>query len=386
MSDYRTLNRTVLAKVETTPGTDAAPTVGADAIRVEDPKWSSGLQVINTNGVTGSLDPDAPVPGGGPGNWSGAYNLKGSGAGGTAPEWGALLQGCGMAVTTLAADLTGTAQAGAAGSITLAAGASGVAIGMVITLTGGAGSGQTRVVSAWNNTTKVATVHPNWTVTPDATSAYKVYACVVYAPASQDLARLTIYDYLHNASAAVNSRLSKLVGAAGNCQLTFPNAGLVKADFNFQGQFVAPADVAHPGAATYDSSRPVAFMGADVSLDGAVAKFNRLSLDLGNEIKAADDPTATFGYAAAAITRRRITGRINPPVALKSVRDVFADFLAGSTRKLWTRYGTAGNGISAFLPAIAYTGAEDEDLDGLAYEGIPFAAQGSDTGAYLCVY
>jgi hypothetical protein len=71
----------------------------------------------------------------------------------------------------------GTAQAGAVGSITLDAQASAVNNTYVdawIMITAGTGIGQTRVIGVYNGTTKVATVVPNWTTTPDGTSVYQV--------------------------------------------------------------------------------------------------------------------------------------------------------------------------------------------------------------------
>ena len=64
--------------------------------------------------------------------------LTGSGTAATAPRFGALLKACGMAETTTASAVTGTATAGAAGSITLAAGASATDdayVGMIISIT-----------------------------------------------------------------------------------------------------------------------------------------------------------------------------------------------------------------------------------------------------------
>ena len=72
---------------------------------------------------------------------------------------------------------TGTAQAGATSTITLAAGASSTAgayVGLYIKLTSGTGSGQNRVITAYDGTTKIATVATPWTVTPNNTSAYSI--------------------------------------------------------------------------------------------------------------------------------------------------------------------------------------------------------------------
>jgi hypothetical protein len=73
----------------------------------------------------------------------------------------------------------GTAQAGAATTVTLAAGASSTTdyyVGQVVRVYGGTGAGQGRVVTAYNGTTKVATVSRAWATNPDNTSTYAVMA------------------------------------------------------------------------------------------------------------------------------------------------------------------------------------------------------------------
>jgi hypothetical protein len=77
---------------------------------------------------------------------------------------------------------SGTAQAGAAGSLTLAADASGADLrGCLVKTTGGTGGGgtggannQARRITAYNPTTKVATVSPPWETTPDGTTTYEI--------------------------------------------------------------------------------------------------------------------------------------------------------------------------------------------------------------------
>lgn len=74
---------------------------------------------------------------------------------------------------------SGTAQGGASMSITLDAGASGTSRlyeGLNILIQSGAGSGQVRIVNAYNGTSKVAGVNRPWIVNPDNTSAFVIYA------------------------------------------------------------------------------------------------------------------------------------------------------------------------------------------------------------------
>lgn len=81
--------------------------------------------------------------------------------------------------------LSGTAQAGAAGTITLPSGASSVDNdynGMIVRTTGGTGGGggsgsqgnQARVITDYVGSTKVATIAPNWETTPDNTTTLEV--------------------------------------------------------------------------------------------------------------------------------------------------------------------------------------------------------------------
>lgn len=94
-----------------------------------------------------------------------ALNIGAAGAGLTA------IPGGGTVVRT------GTAQAGGTNAITLDAGASAVNDlyrGAEIYIKSGTGAGQTRGITAYNGTTKVATVGA-WAVNPDNTSVWDIY-------------------------------------------------------------------------------------------------------------------------------------------------------------------------------------------------------------------
>jgi hypothetical protein len=71
----------------------------------------------------------------------------------------------------------GIATAGAVGSITLTADASATSaiyVGSVVYISSGTGTGQVRLITAYDGATKIATVSDNWTTIPDNTSVYKV--------------------------------------------------------------------------------------------------------------------------------------------------------------------------------------------------------------------
>lgn len=72
--------------------------------------------------------------------------------------------------------LAGTASAGAAGSITLAGGSAvdDYYKDCLVAVVAGTGAGQTRLVTAYNGTTKVASIDPDWLTDPDNTSVFVV--------------------------------------------------------------------------------------------------------------------------------------------------------------------------------------------------------------------
>lgn len=69
----------------------------------------------------------------------------------------------------------GLAQAGGTNTITLntlASGITDVYVGQIVFIRSGTGDDQSGTVIAYNGTTKIATIHKNWGVQPDGTSAY----------------------------------------------------------------------------------------------------------------------------------------------------------------------------------------------------------------------
>ena len=91
-------NTVVLAKVETTPGVDIVPTVGANAILVSDMTITPlDAQNIDRNLVRGYFGASEQLVGPASVKVSFTVELAGSGTAATAPAWGALMQGCAFA-------------------------------------------------------------------------------------------------------------------------------------------------------------------------------------------------------------------------------------------------------------------------------------------------
>jgi hypothetical protein len=115
-----------------------------------------------------------------------------------------------MSVYILDGTLRGTAQAGAASTITLASSETTLTasrgLGKYIFTTGGTGSNQIRQITDYNATTKVATVDTAWTVTPGATTTYLIVETVAECDEDNELNE---FDYYITQSAGRPSYYAK---------------------------------------------------------------------------------------------------------------------------------------------------------------------------------
>lgn len=219
-----------------------------------------------------------------------SVELANSGTAGTAPKYADLLRACSMAQTITASPLTGTAVAGATGSITLAAGASavdGFYNGQIVSITSGTGSGHVGLIVSYVGATKVATINPiTATFVPAASSAYSVAANVAFKPISsvQGVADTSVAIRYN-----VDGVQHALLGCRGTWSLTGELGQIPRILFTMTGIYVAPADVAQ---STYtisyvNQATPLVFRRGNVQ---GCRFFNvpfclqSLSFDYGNEV------------------------------------------------------------------------------------------------------
>lgn len=97
---FKSLKSVLLAKVETTYGTDAIPTGAANAMLAGNVKINPMMQDMPQRKVIRPFfSNDGKFPGARHGELTFDIELAGSGAAGTAPAWGALMKGCAMSET-----------------------------------------------------------------------------------------------------------------------------------------------------------------------------------------------------------------------------------------------------------------------------------------------
>lgn len=151
------------AQLDVAVSTRLAPTVAGRTLNVS----AGGRAAVNLDDTEGALSKGTEITG---------FNDP-SAADNASAVWSAgtrsLTDKAGFRLATEVR--SGTAQGGAAGSITLDSGASstdGYYTSQLVVITAGTGAGQVRLITGYTGSTRVASVTPNWTTAPDNTSQF----------------------------------------------------------------------------------------------------------------------------------------------------------------------------------------------------------------------
>ena len=373
-----TRKRLILAKTEATYGTDSSP-AGTDAILVRE------LEITPIEADVVSRDLIRPYLGASDQLLANTrvsitfqVELAGSGTAATAPRFSSLLKACGMAETTTAAAITGTAQAGAAGSITLAAGESStddIYNGMIITITGGTGSGGVGVITDYVGSTKVATVQKSTaTFTPGASSTYSIAANVGYKPVSASFDSASIY--FNN-----DGVLHVITGARGTFVLNAEVGEIPTIEFTMTGIYNAPTDTAAPATTDTNQATPLIFKAGSTtafSILGYSGCLMSLEFDMANEIIYRE---LVGCDKSVIITNRAVEGTCMIEAPTIAQKDFFTIANQDTTGILTMLHGTtAGNRVTLLAPKVDIGNPSYEDSDGIQMLSLPFAAIPTSAG------
>lgn len=330
--------KAILVKIEPVYGTDSVPTGGANAVEVrnlsivpmknktveqniEQAFMGNQQEIVVGTEVTVQFD----------------VAITGSGTAGTAPAYGPMNRACGRSETALAVAQAGTATAGGASTITLAATASAVDDAykrLTIKITGGTGSGQARLISGYVGATKVATVREAWTTPPDATSTYSIDAQVVYAPISSGFEAVTIY-------VNIDGVLHKLLGVRGDRDLKLNGAGIPLYTYKFTGLYGGVTDVALPALTMSAWKVPLGVNNVNTgafSIDGFSTNLYSLEITGGSQVVHRDD---IVGEEDVIITDRKSAGSITIQAPTQAEKDFYALVRAATIVPITVTHGTA---------------------------------------------
>lgn len=371
--------RLILTKIESTYGTDSSP-AGTDAVLVRN------LEITPIEAETVSRDLIRPYLGNSAQILSQTrvvitfeVELAGSGTAGTASRVDSLLRSCGFAATTTGSAVTGTAQAGSAGSITLASGASATDDyynGMVISITGGTGNGSKGIITDYVGSTKVATVQKSTAAfTPAASSTYSIGANVGYKPVSASFESATIY--FNN-----DGVLHKATGCRGTFNLNCEVGAIPVISFTMTGIYNAPTDTAAPAVTYSDQATPLLFK-ADNTLAVNVLGYSdsclqAINFDVANEIVYRELVGCT---KSVLITNREPAGEVTIEAPTIATKDYFTIANNDTTGLLCFQHGTtAGNIVTMVASTVDIGNPSYSDQDGIQMLTLPYVAIPTSAG------
>lgn len=360
----RTRKRAICSEIESVYNTDPVPTGSANAIRVRN------LNVMPLEMETESRDTVKPYFGNDDEVVTAVYakvtfevEMAGSGTAGTAPAYGPLLRSCGMQEAILAVAHTGTAAAGGAASITLAAGASAVDnayAGMTIRTTGGTGPGQSAVIKSYVGATKVATLTADWTTPPDATTTYSIDAQVVYRRVTDALESIT--HYINK-----DGRLHKMTGSRGTVSIAMPYRKIPTFNFEFWGLYQPVVDDDAPTVVLTAFKKPLAVNSTNttglVVMGYTGSVMSDYNINWNNTLTHRNLPG---GSEAIVITDSRPTGSITQESTTVAAKDWWALIRAATTGLFSITHGTtAGNKVKIDAPKVQMKKPAENDMDGI---------------------
>jgi len=257
------------------------------------------------------------------------------------PGLDALLRACGFNVSTLGAAHTGTAAGGSSTTITLANTASAVDNayrGMRIRFTNNTPTGvgtQTAIIKSYVGSSKIATIHGTFPVSPTSSSTYSIDEHHVYSPVGQGFESATIY-------ANVDGIQHIIKGCRGTVTASFVVGEIPTFQFTMTGLYTAPTDTA-PLSPTYNQITPQVVNhtnSGEFRFFDYVAPLRSLTLDMAVDIQYRELiglPQGPFVQYAD----RRPTVAVEFEAPTIAQKDYFSACLGTSLGNLTFRHGSA---------------------------------------------
>lgn len=367
----RPRNVAILAKIETTSGTEEVPAT-SDAIPFEADGYSytAPYRSEQSNEANGSLAAGAPLVVGQAVELSIRFRIKGAGAGttydaSTKPPHHALYSACGWRGVFTAAVSAAALTAGTTTSGTLGTGfgtTDQTYRGMPLQLSGG----QTRIVhvSDYDGASKVATLADIFGSALDTGDSAALPANWTYAPTSPADASARTTDhpsatfYLYE-----DGVLHKFIGMRGTLSLEGQTARPGFATATMRGIYGGKSDVAVPTVSVGQHAAPTFNMGNGGVTPALVVNHEELAvsqwgLATNAELENPDDPNTDFGFGTGEIAGRRHVLSLDPIATLVANRNVVQQIEDGDQYAAILRFGAqgaanAGNRVSLMLPLAA---------------------------------
>lgn len=161
-----------------------------------------------------------------------------------------------------------------------------------------------------------------------------------------------------------------ICGAAGTFKLVCPTGRMAYFEFEFQGVWVPPTDVAIL-APTYPTALPLRYASSTTTFASVALFVENLTLDCGNEITMRESPATVGGFHSAIITNRNPKVTANPEAKLIATRDPNGQFLAMTEGILtWGLDGPTNAVLTTAAPKAQLIKAQEADRNNLVTDDL----------------
>ena len=387
-TSIRTAQTRVAVKIESSIGTDAiAGSLSSSDFITATCRLTNRQGSIPNPTYTSSYNRAAPIPGSLMATIEISMMMIGSGAAGTAPEWGKLLQICRME-EVVTGSAVGSPTAAASGTTTTVTAASPFGTtaqayrGMPLLLAGNPSAGAIDAVLDYT-TGRAITLGRTYGSALSTSTTLQVPVNVLYRETSDETAEKAATIYVYR-----DGLRSRLVGCRGSFRLDLPTGSPGVLTFTITGQVVDwDQAVSLPSGFTPLTRMAPVWKGGISQFNRASARVARLSFGAGVATGMPENPEATDAFDPPIITAAEPAWSIDPfsDTALSPTR--FSAMRAGTALPLVAGWGAvAGNRFLASCPSAVVLSNDESERLGLRVDQINLAPDQPDAGFFLACY
>lgn len=175
-----------------------------------------------------------------------------------------------------------------------------------------------------------------------------------------------------------DGKLKQIHGAMGNGVLNLPAGRVGFAEWDFQGIWDAPTDVALL-VPTYPSVAPMRVVSSALAL-GAYGDFKvgNIRIDIGNVLYPREDVDAASGIYFVCVSDRLTKITIDPEAGLVATKDVYGEWLAGTEADLTCVLSNGSYKCTITVSDVQIINPQEADRSGVEVDSLECQANTDD--------
>lgn len=184
--------------------------------------------------------------------------------------------------------------------------------------------------------------------TNGARDGYVIYTPTVPAAEGDSV---TFYYY-------TGLKLHKVTGAKGTVKGVMEAGKMGYLDFTFSGILNTPTDASIPASPTWLNTKPALFSSSSSTIASYSPVFRKLEFDLGNQVIRRDDANASGGVKGFIITDRNPKLSIDPESVAEATHPIWGDLINSTSRTITAGIGSSsGNRFQGIFVGESESGA-----------------------------